>query len=184
MRVSRQTIKDRETTIGIVIFELSYIITLTLATYISVKLGLTSRISSIYFIKHNTMLKALTSIALNNISSALIFFLSFTTLHPMLGILSTIYLAVNSSKIVTAYLTGLIPLAHTLYSMLEDQAYILSAILGLKIYVLHRAYKHEVNKLEEVWKLTLKELGRILILVIVIFTILAIVEVLEVKYLC
>ena len=134
-------------------------------------------IQSLSFIRGHNAIYSVLSIWLNNVAS---FFLgaSFVILSPFIGLAVVAYLAFSGSQILTSFLSGHCSLSHLIYGLfLEGQAYVLLWSATTKVYYVQNKCQDLTCK----WKATLKLVKKLVLYAFLIFFILAIVEVAEVK---
>ena len=134
-------------------------------------------LQSLPFIKEHNALYSVLYIWLNNVAS---FFLgaSFVVLSPLTGLFASAYLASSGGQIIASFLSGKCPLSHLIYGLfLEDQAYVLLWSFTTKIYYTQKECQDLVCR----WNRTSKLVKKIALYAFLIFLVLAIIEVMEVK---
>ena len=132
-------------------------------------------LAAIPFVRTHSALRVLLDIWLNNSAS---FFLgaSLIALSPALGLLSVVILSISTGQIVASWLAGYCSTAHLIYSIAEDQAYPILWALVTRLQALG-------YDLERRWKVSIREVKRILLYATATFFVLGIIEVIEVKML-
>ena len=140
--------------------------------------GRASSVESITFIRSHGVLDAVLHIWLNNVSS---FFLAATliVLHPVAGVFAVAYTSVFLGELLASWLAGYCGTAHMVYGLVETQAYILLWVLAARTYYV----QYGCGSLLCRWEATVRETKRLLVYALLVFLVLGVIEVYEVRIL-
>ena len=138
--------------------------------------GRASPVESIAFIRSHGVLNAVLHIWLSNVSSFLLAAV-LIVLHPVAGVFVVAYASVFFGEVLASWLAGYCGTAHMVYGLAETQAYILLWILAAKTYYVQYACSSLLCR----WEATVRETRRLLAYTLLVFLVLALIEVYEVR---
>jgi len=158
------------------VLEVSWLASLFVFVLVRMLLGAHSTPESIAFIHQHGPTYAVVSVWLSNSSSAFLL-TALSILHPTLAVAGVACVALAaSSRVTTAWLTGVCATPHMVYSIVEAQVFILIAWMGL----VTRNEMLSSKSLTQRWNLGMKEIAKLALLVLALYLVLATAEVVEV----
>ncbi len=134
-----------------------------------------SPLESLKFIRGSPPSCSTTHIWLNNAAAAL-FLSSLGAIHPALSYLGMIPVIVSEGHVLASWRAGYVPNSHLTYSLAEDQAYLLSSLLGIGFHL----RIDRLKDLSERWREFNRFVPLTASLVTIVFLFLAVIEVWEV----
>ena len=158
--------------------EVAYFAMLAIFTLVRLETSSYGGLTSLRLIRTMPPLVALFDVFTSSSASALLT-LGLSVIHPALAGACVASITSSSSHVIASTLAGVCPLPHALYSLLEDQAYLLAISMGLT----ERSRQLSSASLSERWTSSLEFLREALPLVTATFLLLSALEVGEALWL-